>query len=226
MSSSRSRERATQSSASSASQPSARSAAMSRSSSPTLSSIWSTWRAAARSLSGGNTTRLTRMPTAMPMLVSTSRSASVPDAGAVAGREHDQCRGRDGHALGAEQRQRPDHEAQHQGGREGGHVDAEDAADREGEQHPDHRGTHGLQAAGERAVDGGVHREKCRPRRQERLVVPGHLHRHHPGDDGRDHGLRDLQRVGLVHRVGDVRLQPAAQAGAPLHDPDATRSGV
>ena len=69
---------------------------------------------------------------------------------------------------------------------------------------PEHRAGHLPQAARERPVDGRVHDQQRRPRRQERLRQREHLRGQHPGDDGRHHGLDQLEDLGPPHRVAQV----------------------
>ncbi len=70
-----------------------------------------------------------------------------------------------------------------------------------GQQHRHDRRRHLLRALGEGPVDGGVHDQQRGPRRQERLRQVQHARGDHPCDDGRQHGLAQLEDVVPPDRV-------------------------
>jgi hypothetical protein len=133
----------------------------------------STWRAAVRSRSGGQTSRLTSRPTTIPISVSSSR---------------------------APERRR---------------VDPEHRPGGEREQHAEERRGDLLRAARERAIDGGVHRQQRRPRREERLREPEDRARHHPCEHGGARGLDEQERVAPHHGVPEPIARGAHRPGMP-----------
>jgi hypothetical protein len=80
-------------------------------------------------------------------------------------------------------------------------VDPQRAAGREGQQHAEHRRADLLQAARERPVDGGVHGQHRRPRRQERLREAEDGPRERPRRDRRPDRLDELEGVAPDHGV-------------------------
>jgi hypothetical protein len=74
-------------------------------------------------------------------------------------------------------------------------VEPEQAAEREGDQHADHRGADLLRAAAERPVDGRMHGQQRGPGGEEGLLDVEHVDREHPRDDRGYGRLDDLQRV-------------------------------
>ena len=175
--------------------------AISDSSSPMRSSSASIWWAALRSRSGGHTSRLTSRPTAMPMPVSSSRDSEHARVVARAGGQHHERGGRRGRGLGPQPAHRAGDQADQDREPERQRVEAEDAAERERHQHAEHGRADLLDAAAQRAVDGGVDGEQRGPRGEERLLDVEHVDREHPRDDRREDRLDDLQRVRPPDRI-------------------------
>ena len=165
----------------------ARSARRSRSAARRCGRRWRRSGAAAlRSRSGGQTSRFTSRPTAMPMPVSSSRATSMPAVVAGAGRQHDE-RGRRGRRRSRRAGRAPSRRASADEDRqaERQRVEPEHAPEREGDEHAEHGRADLLDAAAERPVDGRVDGQQRRPRCEERLLDVEHVDREHPRDDRR-----------------------------------------
>ena len=191
-------------------QPSPRPPAMSASSSPMPSSTRSRALAAVCRRSGGHTSTLTSRPTATPIAVSRSRatsrtSFSKPVVSTTSPVVAMVVASAPSHGTA------PSTRATTSSSVIAPVVSPKRLPHDRGEQHRDDGRGDLLHALGERAVDGGVHHEQGRPRREERLRQVQHARRDDPRGDGGEHRLGELEDVVPPDRV----TEPVVDAFPP-----------
>jgi hypothetical protein len=135
--------------------------------------------------------------------------------GAVAREQDDERRRGGGGRLVAQHARGPDGQRHQQHDPEGRRVDPEHRSGGEGEQHAEERGGDLLYAAGEGAIDGGVHRQQRRPRREERLREPEDRSREDPGEHRGARGLDEQERVAPQHGVPEPIADGGHRPGMP-----------
>ena len=123
---------------------------------------------------------------------------------ARAGGQHHERGGRRGRGLGPQPAHRAGDQADEDREPERQRVEAEDAPERERDEHAEYGGADLLDAAAQRAVDGRMDGEQRGPRGEERLLDVEHVDREHPRDDRREDRLDDLQRVRPPHRIPEL----------------------